>query len=49
MPVPDGNLLAIQLPNTSKSSADETTKSTLAVFKPPFKPQNNQTSMNTKD
>ena len=37
-PVPDGNILAIQLQNALGFSTDEITKSTLAVFKPPFKP-----------
>jgi hypothetical protein len=32
-PIPDGNILAVQLPNALESSADETTKSTPAESK----------------
>ena len=37
-PVPDSSTLVIQLQNALGFSTDEITKSTLAVFKPPFKP-----------
>ena len=36
-PVPDSNIMVIQLPNALKSSADETAKSTLVEFKLLFK------------
>ena len=48
-PIPDSNILIIQPLNTLGFSTDKTTRSTLAVFKPPSEPQNNQTSINTKD
>ena len=47
--IPNGNILAIQLQNASEFSTNETAKSTPAASKPPFKPQNNQISMNTKN
>ena len=49
MPTPNGNPLVIQPPNASGFSADKTAKNTPAASKPLFKPQNNQTSINTKD
>ena len=49
MPTPNSNPLAIQLLNALGSSVDETAKSILAEFKPPFKPQNNQIFTNAKD
>ena len=49
MPAPDGNPLAIQPPNILGSSTDKTARSTPAVSKLLSKPQNNQTSINTKD
>jgi hypothetical protein len=38
MPVPNGNILAIQLLNTLIFSTDETAKNTLAESKLPSKP-----------
>jgi hypothetical protein len=36
--IPDSNILAIQPPNASVFSVDETAKSILVEFKLPFKP-----------
>ena len=37
MPVPNGNILVIQLQNTLEFNVDKTAKSTLVVSKPLFK------------
>ena len=48
-PIPNDNIIAIQLLNALGFSTDKTIKSILVEFKLPSKFQNNQISINAKD